>query len=231
MPDNSPIAKEITASIGKLVSESGESVAAQILPRLEELTHSGRVTTEMIPEVMEIIRIEARARGERLRDSRAEQNDVARKPSEISGSQPSPRWTTDKAQLEKAMEDIRDGAPLKVDIYLDDGKLFIEAHTAMTPRVFSIMINLDDLHVLRELPELQELLGELDTLALAGVGGRKLEPEQISEGDVVARDIHTLDGRVYIHKGQEIDAKFISMLNVARELGNIEDSIWVEDDP
>ena len=129
------------------------------------------------------------------------------------------------------MEDIRDGAPLKVDIYLDDGKLFIEAHTAMTPRVFSIMINLDDLHVLRELPELQELLGELDTLALAGVGGRKLEPEQISEGDVVARDIHTLDGRVYIHKGQEIDAKCISMLNVARELGNIEDSIWVEDDP
>ena len=56
----------------------------------------------------------------------------------------------------------------------------------------------------------------------------KLVPaEEIPEGATLARDIYTADGRLYMHAGNKLTGKFISILKDLQDLGNLTSNIWI----
>ena len=130
---------------------------------------------------------------------------------------------------------MRNGATLKIDVRTAEGRLFIEAGTDMTPRVISIMINLDDLGLLENV---QEALTTLQRAAAPtrskgksvlrpASGERRCRYNELKEGDIVSREVTTGDGRTYIHAGTELTPKFIDKLSVAMELGHVDEFVWV----
>ena len=54
-----------------------------------------------------------------------------------------------------------------------------------------------------------------------------ISPTQIPEGALLARDIYPADGRLYMHAGDKLTARIISILNDLRDLENMTSDIWI----
>jgi len=135
--------------------------------------------------------------------------------------------------------EVPPGAKLKNDAYTIDGNVFLKTGTPLTKDLLALMIKLDKLGILSLKQIADGMSGRRDAKdrTSASEQDRKPVPEkrcnldQVRIGDTVARDLMTFDGRVYIGWGQTLTEKSLSKLNIAQELGHIEDEIWIEDRP
>jgi len=50
---------------------------------------------------------------------------------------------------------------------------------------------------------------------------------EIPEKALLARDVHTADGRLFMHAGDQLTPRAVSILFDLQELGHPVDSIWV----
>ena len=227
LAEDSPAARRINMAITHLTNESGEVVTERICQALDEFVDRGALRADQLAQILSLIELEGRGRGE---GPTVQHDDLTAG----SGGLSIPQLTADQDRLEQLLEDVRNGAALKIDVRTADGKLFIEAGTDMTPRVISIMINLDDLGLLENV---QEALSNLQrNTAPAGGGGQVVRPAQserrcrfheLKEGDVISREVTTGDGRPYMHAGTELTPKFLEKLSVAMELGHVDEYVWV----
>ncbi len=55
----------------------------------------------------------------------------------------------------------------------------------------------------------------------------RVRADEIPENATLARDIYTADGRLYMHAGNELTAKFISILKDLQDLENLTTDIWI----
>ena len=128
------------------------------------------------------------------------------------------------------------GSRLKHDIYTVDEQLFLEAGTLLVPEILAIIIQLDKLGIL-SLKQLSEGGGPppAEDSDSGTSGSPSFGPEQkaglaeLRSGQVLARELRTKDGRVYMGAGVALTAKTIDKLEVAQELGHIGSDFWVAD--
>lgn len=57
--------------------------------------------------------------------------------------------------------------------------------------------------------------------------GYRCPLEQVKPGSTLARDVHTADGRLFMHAGSHISERVISILNDLQDLGHPVDAIWL----
>ncbi len=55
----------------------------------------------------------------------------------------------------------------------------------------------------------------------------RVRADEIPEGATLARDIYTDDGRIYMHAGDKLTAKIISILKDLQDLENLTSDIWI----
>ena len=55
----------------------------------------------------------------------------------------------------------------------------------------------------------------------------RVRADDIPEDAILARDIYTADGRLYMHAGDKLTARIISILNDLRDLENMTSDIWI----
>ena len=55
----------------------------------------------------------------------------------------------------------------------------------------------------------------------------RVRADEIPENATLARDIYTADGRLYMHAGNKLTAKFISILKDLQDLENLTSDIWI----
>ncbi|MCH7937226.1 MAG: hypothetical protein IH994_09070 [Proteobacteria bacterium] len=55
----------------------------------------------------------------------------------------------------------------------------------------------------------------------------RVRADEIPEGATLARDIYTADGRLYMHAGNKLTAKIISLLKDLQDLENLTSDIWI----
>ena len=56
---------------------------------------------------------------------------------------------------------------------------------------------------------------------------RQVSLDQLSEGAILARDIHTADGRLFMHAGAMITDRVISILTDLGDLGHAVEDVWI----
>ncbi len=79
---------------------------------------------------------------------------------------------------------------------------------------------------------LEEEAEESEHIVETPLGERKLNGyecalDDIPKGAILARDLHTSDGRLFMHAGAQLSPRIISILYDLRELKHPVDSIWV----
>lgn len=59
-------------------------------------------------------------------------------------------------------------------------------------------------------------------------GGYECPVDQVPEGAILARDVHTADGRLFMHAGAHITERVASILIDLQDLGHPVDSVWLK---
>jgi CheY-like chemotaxis protein len=223
IPEDWQIARKISVAINDLASSSGKSTTARIMTVLDDYVAQGALRLDDVSKVLGVLQAEERARAE---GEVVQHQQLVGKGWASSGK--SVEWMADMPRLRKVLEEIGEGAKLVVNIYTFDGKLFIEAGTELTPQILNIVINLDDLGLLKDADvAIAKTAAEAPGRQTGSVWPCPIVDLEI--GMKTIHDIITCDGRVFLEKGRQLDAKSLSMLKVAHELGHIGDSAWISE--
>lgn len=223
LPEDWQIARKISVAINDLAASSGKKTTSRIMTTLDDYVSKGALRLDDISKVLGVLQVEERQRAE---GPVVQHEDLVGK--RKGGAQKTFEWMADMPRLRSVLDEVGDGAELVVNIYTFEGKLFIEAGTELTPQIINIVVNLDDLGLLKDV-----------NLALAKTAAENPGRQsgtvwpcpvgELHDGMKVIHDIMTCDGRMFMEKGRILDPKAISMLKVAHELGHIGDSAWVTD--
>lgn len=65
------------------------------------------------------------------------------------------------------------------------------------------------------------------TIKAKQLSGYLCSLDKVQVGAILARDVHTADGRLFMHAGSHLSARVISILNDLHDLGHPVDSIWI----
>lgn len=221
IPEDWQIAREISVAINDLAASSGTQTTSRIMTTLDDYVSKGALRLDDISQVLGVLQAEDRPRTE---DAVVQHDELVGR----RGGQNSVEWVADMPRLRKVLEAVGDGAELVVNIYTFEGKLFIEAGTELTPQIINIVINLDDLGLLKDV-DMALAKTAADSPGRQSGSVWPCPVSELKEGMRIVHDIMTCDGRMFLAKGTTLDSKSISMLKVARELGHVGDGAWVSE--
>lgn len=79
---------------------------------------------------------------------------------------------------------------------------------------------------------LEDEAAESDVIVEKSATGKPLEGYEcalndVPQGSILAKDVHTADGRLFMHAGAQLTPRVISILQDLRELNHPVDSIWI----
>jgi hypothetical protein len=143
----------------------------------------------------------------------------------------------------RALSDVPVGAVLASDIELRDGNVFVRAGIVMSPLIISLLSHLESMKVLalsqgdgsggkpgiyvRIAAAVADLAqSALPVIALGG-RPRQVDVSDIPAGAIVARGIYTVDGNLYLPAGEQITPRVVSLLGDLKDLGKLNDKIWI----
>jgi len=211
------LARDVAASVDRLVAQSGEETASRVVAVLDGLRETGTFTDDDLADVF------------RPTDA----DSASGTPPERISPVDSPVRSPVEGTVFCALDQVSEGAVLARELRTTDGSLFLALDTELTGQVLDILHHLDENGVLK-----------LDTGAggAAGVfvrasdsaptpvrGGpeRRVVPDEIPDGSNLARDLFLSDGRLYLPVGSELTPRIIAIIRDLHELGNIDQDIHI----
>lgn len=213
----SDLAGHIGQGIRRMVEEHGVPVTTEVIDGFEDMQDSGTVSLDDIAQA--------------LQGGKASQ----------AISYAAPNLEGAEEQFFE-IDSIPVNSVLSRDLYARDGNLFVRNGIVLTELIILALRYLNNIKVLRLRSDDAGRLGVFVLVEkgagvptrmqerLVDVPERVIEPNDLSEGDVLSRGIFTSDGRLFASAGTEVGERTCALIRDLFELRHTSDSIWVVDD-
>lgn len=242
------LALNITKGVDRLVTDAGGSQAIRVVSFIDDLVSRGILELEDIPDVLDLRDADQEGPDEatRSRKAKAIAETAGGKAEELYYELPEIPLGAILSQDIYSKDGslfIKKGIPLTqqvVSILAHLGKI----GAIKLPASGEIAISAPEKEPNGVFANFSPVPGETDpvpayesesspsegfTRAMGGDYGweRSVPADEIPEGATLARDIYTADGRLYMHAGNILTAKFVSILIDLRDLRNLTSDIWI----
>ena len=231
---DSDLAKQILDGVGRLMNEIGDDEALEIVSALDRFETN---------EILNFTEIESMlsASGEKFSDDDLAGGSSPPQPSLLVGDKPDIKNSFDRQEEFYSLGVIPEGAELCRDINTVDNRVFIKSGIIVSPLISTILARLDTVGVLdldsegedgtsgiyvysspaQETGPVRQVSGPEKLAATTSNNTRLINTSDLSAGNILADNLYTSDGRLYLQAGAVISERLTSLLQDLCELGTV----------